>query len=108
MLFVLKIDVLDVGKKLYGWIQHGIPELEKRCMGLGRSTGTVLRHPEYLSDPHKVMITYQLNLCQIFYIIKSDENNFKIVFLKTILLKVCNQLEILHAIMHLIVKYHNR
>eukprot|EP00795_Rhopilema_esculentum_P012957 gene12957-3720_t len=48
-----KIDVLDVGKKLHGWIQHGIPELEKRCMGLGRSTGTVLRHPEYLSDPHK-------------------------------------------------------
>lgn len=52
-----KVDILDVASKFQGWLREGVPELGKCCMGLGATTGAVLRHPQYSSDPHKVCFT---------------------------------------------------
>lgn len=49
-----KVVPVDVGQKLFTWMKHGIAQLgDSAGMGLGRTTATVLRHPEYSIDPHK-------------------------------------------------------
>lgn len=45
----------DFAKKIKTWMLRGFAELgDIGGMGLGRTTGTVLRHPNFTEDPHSV------------------------------------------------------
>ena len=53
----LQIEVTDFASRLREWRSKGIPELgDVAGMGIGRTTSAVLGHPEFLTDPHKVML----------------------------------------------------
>lgn len=50
-----EIDPKDYGVKLHNWMKNGFKELGDRGgLGIGRTTNCILRHPDFLSDPHKV------------------------------------------------------
>ncbi len=55
ILMFCQVDPVDFGKKLVHWMNHGIPDHgDVRGMGIGRTTLTVLRHPNYETSPHEV------------------------------------------------------
>ena len=55
------MDHIDFAKRLKYWRQHGNPEHgDFAGMGVGTTTAAVLKHPEYNTNPHKV-ITYDNN-----------------------------------------------
>ena len=46
---------VDFAKKMRKWSEEGFKELgDFGGMGIGRTTQSVLRHPNFLQDPHKV------------------------------------------------------
>ena len=45
----------DFAAKMYTWMKEGFKELGDRIgLGIGKTTSLVLRHSDFLSDPHKV------------------------------------------------------
>ena len=52
----MQIDPRDFAAKMYTWMEEGFKELgDFAGMGVGNTTVSVLDHPEFFSDPHKVL-----------------------------------------------------
>lgn len=49
------INISDISKGFYDWMKHGFPDFgDLGGFGLGRTVGSVLRHPNFLENPHSV------------------------------------------------------
>ena len=54
-LFWQQMVPVDFAKKMKKWCEEGFKELgDTGGMGIGRTTHSVLRHPNFLKDPHEV------------------------------------------------------
>ena len=54
-LTLFQIDPQDYAVKLHTWMKEGFKELgDLGGMGIGKTTSTILRHPDFQSDPHMV------------------------------------------------------
>lgn len=42
--------------RLKEWTNIGFPELNKACCGVGFTVGSVIGHPEFVTDPHKAAV----------------------------------------------------
>eukprot|EP00002_Diphylleia_rotans_P011686 TRINITY_DN2302_c0_g1_i2.p1 TRINITY_DN2302_c0_g1~~TRINITY_DN2302_c0_g1_i2.p1 ORF type:complete len:610 (-),score=115.38 TRINITY_DN2302_c0_g1_i2:184-2013(-) len=59
----LEINHEDFAHKLFCWVHHGFPEIGDHAgFGLGMTVGTVVYHPEFLSDSHKTAFTVNESL----------------------------------------------
>ena len=49
------MDPMDYAGRLKKWSREGFKELgDMGGMGIGSTTHSVLRHPQFLTDPHEV------------------------------------------------------
>lgn len=49
------MEPVDFAKKMKNWSRKGFEELgDMGGMGIGRTTRSVLHHPNFLTDPHQV------------------------------------------------------
>ena len=54
-LTLFQIDPQDYAVKLHTWMKEGFKELgDLGGMGIGKTTSTILRHPDFQADPHMV------------------------------------------------------
>ena len=49
------MEPVDFAKKMRNWSRKGFEELgDMGGMGIGRTTYSVLHHPNFVTDPHRV------------------------------------------------------
>jgi len=62
------VSAIDFAKKLKLWSTRGFRELgDFAGMGQGATTGKVLNHHLYLTDPHQVSVLIIIHDSRIFY-----------------------------------------